>query len=76
MDYIPLGNKGNWAKWKVILGLQPRDKAAMLGGQYNKIFCRRIYMTMEFSSQRKKMILVLATNLAAVTSRANQFSRS
>ena len=54
MDYIPLRNKGNWAKWKGILVLQPRDKAAMLGGQYYKIFSRRIYMTMEFSSQSKK----------------------
>ena len=33
---------------------------------------RRIYMKLEFSSQRKEMFLFLTTNMAAVTSRANQ----
>ena len=55
-----------------ILGLQPRDKAAMLGGQYNRNFARKIYMEMEFSSQRRDILLFLTTNMAAVTSLANQ----
>ena len=44
----------------------------MLGDQYNRIFPRRIYMKMEFSSQRREMLLFLTANMAAVTSRANQ----
>ena len=36
------------------------------------IFSWRIYMKMEFSSQRRKKLLFLTTNMAAVTSRANQ----
>ena len=55
-----------------ILGLQPRDKAAMLGGQYNRVFSRRISMKTEFSSHRREMLLFLTANMAAVTSRANQ----
>ena len=47
----------------------------MLGvcGQYNRIFSRRIYMKIAFSSQRREMLLFLTINMAAVTSRANQF---
>ena len=41
-------------------------------GQYKRIFSRRIYMKIEFSSQRKEMLLFWTTNMAAVTSRANQ----
>ena len=46
----------------------------MLGvcGQYNRIFSRRIYMKIAFSSQRREMLLFLTANMAAVTSRANQ----
>ena len=46
----------------------------MLGvcGQYNKIFSRRIYMEIAFSSQRRDTLLFLTANMAAVTSRANQ----
>ena len=36
-----------------------------VGGQYNRIFFRRIYMTTEFSSQRSKMLLFLTTNMPA-----------
>ena len=36
-----------------------------------EFFSRRIYMKMEFSSPRRKMLLFLTTNMAAVTSRAN-----
>ena len=55
-----------------ILGLQPRDKADMLGVNTIEFLCRRIYTKMEFSSQRRKMLLFLTTNMATVTSRANQ----
>ena len=37
-----------------------------------EFFSRRIYMKIEFSSQRREMLLFLITNMAAVTSRANQ----
>ena len=43
-----------------------------VGGQCNRVFSRRIYMKIEFSSQRREMLLFLTTNMAAVTSRANQ----
>ena len=42
-----------------------------VGGQYNRVFSRRIYMEMEFSSQRREILLFLTTNMA-VRSRANQ----
>ena len=41
----------------------------MLVGQFNRIFSRRIFMKMEFRSQRRK-----TTNMAAVTSRHVQTS--
>ena len=43
-----------------------------VGGQYNRTFSRIIYMKIKFSSQRREMLLFLTTNMAAVTSRANQ----
>ena len=43
-----------------------------VGGQYNRIFCRRTYMKIEFGSQRREMLLFFTTNMAAVTSRVNQ----
>ena len=41
-------------------------------GQYNRIFFWRIYLKIELSYQRREMLLFLTTNMAAVTSRANQ----
>ena len=55
-----------------IVGSQPHDKAAMF--QYNRIFSQRIYPKIEFGSQRREMLLFLTTNMAAVTSHANQQS--
>ena len=56
-----------------ILGLQPRDKEAMFEVNTKVfIFLRRIYMKIKFSSQKRDMLLFLTTNMAAVTSRANQ----
>ena len=43
-----------------------------VGGHYNRIFSRRIYVKIEFSSPRREMHLFLTINMAAVTSRANQ----
>ena len=43
-----------------------------VGGQYNIIFSRRIYIEIEFSSQRRKMLLFLTANMVALTSRVNQ----
>ena len=42
-----------------ILCLQPRDKVAMFG--VNTIFSQRIYMKIEFSSQRREVLLFLTT---------------
>ena len=56
----------------LIRGLQPRDKAAMLGVNTIEFFSGRIYMKIVFSSQGREMLLFLTTNMAAVTSRANQ----
>ena len=50
-----------------ILGLQPCDKAAMLGVKRIEFFAGRIYMKIEFSSQRRGKLLFLSTNMAAVT---------
>ena len=55
-----------------ILGLQPRDKAAMLGVGTIELFSRRIYMKIEVTSQRREMLLFLTTKMAAVTSSTNQ----
>ena len=43
-----------------------------IGGQYNIIFSRRIFMKPEISSQRREMLLLLTTNVVAATSHANQ----
>ena len=43
-----------------------------VGGQYSSIFSRIIYMKIEFSPQRREMLLFLTTNMAAVMSHANQ----
>ena len=43
-----------------------------VGGQRTGMFSRRIEMKIEFSSQRRGMLLFLSTNIAAMTSRANQ----
>ena len=56
----------------LIRGLQPRDKAAMLGVNTIEFFSGRIYMKIVFSSQGREMLLFLTTHMAAVTSRANQ----
>ena len=56
----------------VILGLQPRDKAAIKGFNAKRIFSRRINMKIECGSLRTERVLFLTTNRAAVTSRANQ----
>ena len=55
-----------------ILGLQPRDKAALLGVGTIELFSRRIYMKIEVTSQRREMLLFLTTKMAAVTSPVNQ----
>ena len=65
--------------WKLYVNLKSYNswfattwQGGHVGGQYNRIFSRRIYMKIEFSSQRREMLLFLTTNMAAVTSRANQ----
>ena len=55
-----------------ILGLQPRDKATMLGVNTIELFSRRILMKIEVTSQRREMLFFLITDMAAVTSPANQ----
>ena len=58
-----------------ILDLEPRDKAVILvlcWWSIQQIFFRRIYMKIEFSSQRREMLFVLDHQHTTVTSRANQ----
>ena len=58
-----------------ILGLQPRDKAVMLvlcWWSIKQIFFRRMYMKIEFSSQRRETLFVFDRQHTTVTSRANQ----
>ena len=55
-----------------ILGLQSRDKAAILGVKTIKFNSLRIFMKIELTSQRREMLLFLTTNMAVMTSRANQ----
>ena len=56
---------------RLILGLQPRDKAAMLVVNTKFFFFSpRIYMKIGFSFQRREMLWT--TSMAVVTSRANQ----
>ena len=56
---------------QAILGLQPRVKTALLGLKTMNFF-GIIYMKIEWSSQRREMLLFLTTDMAAVTSRASQ----
>ena len=42
-----------------------------VGAQYNRIFCRRIYLKIEFSSHRREIHLFLTISMAAVTSCVN-----
>ena len=54
-----------------ILGLQPRDKPAMLGDKAIKFFSQNLHdKTVQFPAEEKA--LFLSTNMAAVTSVANQ----
>ena len=60
-----------------ILSLQPQRQGCQgaLGVKTIEFFSRRIYMKItkiEFSSQRKEILLFLTTNMAAMTSRSNQ----
>ena len=56
----------------ISIGLQPRDKVAMLGVKTMEFVLEELHENGEFSSQRREMLLFLTTNMAAVTSRANQ----
>ena len=50
-----------------IRGLQACDKAVTLRVKTTEFFSRINYMKVEFSFQRKEMLLFLTTNMAAVT---------
>ena len=54
-----------------ILSLQPRDMAAMLVVNTMKIISKNLHEN-GLTSERREMLLFLATNMAAVTSRTNQ----
>ena len=51
-------------KAEIILGLQPRDKAAMLGGNATKVF-RKICIIIEFSWPAEENGLLLSPCMAA-----------
>ena len=54
-----------------ILGLQPRDKAAMLDDNAIEFFLRNLH-EIGLSSQRREMLLFVSSKVAATKSRANQ----
>ena len=57
--------------WKQILGLQPCDKAAMLGDKTIKKISQNLHdKTVQFPAEENA--LFLSTNMAAVTSVASQ----
>ena len=55
-----------------ILGLQARDKAAMLVFNTTEFFLKEFTLKMEFTSQRREIFLFLTTNMTVAMSRANQ----
>ena len=67
-----LNNLFLYQSYRSTIGLQPRDKAAMLGINTIEYFSPRIYVKIEFTSQGREMLLFLTTTLAAVLSRVNQ----
>ena len=67
-----LNNLFLYQSYRSTIGLQQRDKAAMLGINTIEYFSRRIYVKIEFTSQEREMLLFLTTTLAAVLSRVNQ----
>ena len=76
---IPVTERSRPLKWRVTCRMcscyswfTTTWQGGHVGGQKNKNFSRRIYMKKEFSFQRREMLLFLTTNMAAVTSRANQ----
>ena len=54
-----------------ILGSQPCDKGAMLDDNTIEFFLRNLY-EMGLSSRRREMLLFVSSNVAVMTSRANQ----
>ena len=65
--------------WQIARGMVRRYswfattwQGGYVGGQFNRIFSGRIYMKIEFSSQRREMLSFLSINMAALTTRANQ----
>lgn len=58
---------------EALLGLQPREKAAMLMVNIIELFLKEFTYEMEFSSHRRETFkLFLITIMAALTLRANQ----
>ena len=53
-----------------ILGSQPRDKAAMLNDNAIDFFLRNLH-EIELRSQWREMLLLVSSNVAAMTSRGN-----
>ena len=53
-----------------ILGSQPRDKAAMLNDNTIDFFLRNLH-EIELRSQWREMLLLVSSNVAAMTSRGN-----
>ena len=70
--YSEVTSLNSLRKWGAYSWFATTWQGGHVGGQNKRIFPRRIYMKIEFSSQRREMLLFLTTNIAAVTSRANQ----
>ena len=70
--YSEVTSLNSLRKWGAYSWFATTWQGSHVGGQNKRIFPRRIYMKIEFSFQRREMLLFLTTNIASVTSRANQ----
>ena len=64
--------RSSMLSWKIYSWFATTWQGGHVGGQNKRIFPWRICMKIVFSSQRREMLLFLTTNMAAVTSSANQ----
>ena len=64
--------RSSMLSWKIYSWFATTWQGGHVGGQNKRIFPWRICMKIVFSSQRREMLLFLTTNMAPVTSSANQ----
>ena len=64
--------RSSMLSWKIYSWFATTWQGGHVGAENKRIFPWRICMKIVFSSQRREMLLFLTTNMAAVTSSANQ----